>query len=226
MSSKKSSKKGGKGKKAKADPLDEIKNFAAYVRERRYQVIITVDPGLEGAIAFVTYLQYLVVDIPVTAVNKKSAYDEQRLWEYLRVFLGDDELRPRVFFAIEQAQPGGGGSFGRGKKPCPACKRKPGDTPLTAFRVAWGCAMFQLLMVAFDVRRAYLNIAAWKKHAGLIGKDKESSRLAAQRLFPGADLQFKYHHNRAEALLMSRYVEAKYGINLAGGRPPRREEEE
>lgn len=216
-------------KKGKVSELERIKKLAAAVAAGGYQVIISVDPGLEGAMAFVSHLEYLVVDIPVTKVNKKNAYDEARIWEYLSVFLTDDGLRQRTFFVIEQATPGGGGSFGRVKKPCSLCKRKPSDTPVTAFRVAWGCAMYQLLMVAFDVRRGYANPAAWKKHAGLIGKDKEASRLLAQKLFPEADLKCKGHHNRAEALLMANYAATKFNINLAGvtrHRRSKKEEEE
>jgi crossover junction endodeoxyribonuclease RuvC len=45
----------------------------------------------------------------------------------------------------------------------------------------------------------------WKRHAGLIGKEKDASRELAARLYPQATLNLKKHHGRADALLLARY---------------------
>ena len=52
----------------------------------------------------------------------------------------------------------------------------------------------------------------WKKHFGLIGKDKDASRLLALEYYPHlADkLKLKKNHDRADALLIARwYLETK-----------------
>ena len=45
----------------------------------------------------------------------------------------------------------------------------------------------------------------WKKHFNL-DRDKEKSRALAVRLFPKAELHLKKHADRAEALLMARFL--------------------
>ena len=46
----------------------------------------------------------------------------------------------------------------------------------------------------------------WKKHHGLIGKDKNASLELAQRIWPDAPLNLKKHHGRADALLMALWI--------------------
>lgn len=205
------------GKKEKrSEPADDTELIAAFLgaaAAKKENVIISIDTGLDGAIAFVCGSAYLVFDMPVTTVKgskTKRVYDEERICAYLLPAFQPGIL-PLVFVAIEQAAP----NAGRGNRTkCKACKRTLGDTPTTAFKVAWGCAMFKLLLVAYGVRHGPLNIAAWKRHAGLIGADKEASRLLGQKMFPGASLTRKKDHNRAEALLMSRYAASKYDIDM------------
>ena len=52
---------------------------------------------------------------------------------------------------------------------------------------------------------------AWKKHFGLIGKDKEAARQLAIKIFPKLKdkLSRKMDHGRADALLI-----AKYGMEV------------
>jgi crossover junction endodeoxyribonuclease RuvC len=51
-----------------------------------------------------------------------------------------------------------------------------------------------------------VHASVWKRHYGLIGKDKEASRNKALKLFPGLH-QFdkKSDHNKAEAALIALY---------------------
>jgi len=55
----------------------------------------------------------------------------------------------------------------------------------------------------------------WKRHFNLLKCDKEASRSAAIRLFPqaGDDLKRKLDHNRAEALLIAKYLKDKENGN-------------
>jgi len=53
----------------------------------------------------------------------------------------------------------------------------------------------------------YMDVtpAKWKKHFGL-SSEKEQSRAMASKMFPEAALHLKKHHDRAEALLLARYL--------------------
>jgi crossover junction endodeoxyribonuclease RuvC len=51
----------------------------------------------------------------------------------------------------------------------------------------------------------YVAPAQWKKHFKLTS-DKEMSRALAVRMFPNAPLNLKKYSDRAEALLMARWL--------------------
>jgi hypothetical protein len=61
------------------------------------------------------------------------------------------------------------------------------------------------VITCLNLRTTLVSPAAWKRHFKL-DKDKESSRAMAIRLFPEAPLNLKKHADRAEALLMARYL--------------------
>ena len=47
---------------------------------------------------------------------------------------------------------------------------------------------------------------AWKKEFNLIKKDKDASRAVASGFYPKAPLRFMKDHNKADALLIARYL--------------------
>ena len=57
----------------------------------------------------------------------------------------------------------------------------------------------------------FVSPQKWKKHFGLIKCDKNASLDIARKLYPEAPLSRKKDHNKAEALLLARYL---YEINI------------
>lgn len=69
----------------------------------------------------------------------------------------------------------------------------------------WLRGVFQAI---FDHAPVQVTPQAWKKMFGLLGKDKEASRLKAIELFPHYEqfLSRKKDHDRAEAILIAEYA--------------------
>lgn len=81
----------------------------------------------------------------------------------------------------------------------------PGQGAATVFSLgdSFGCA--RAVLACFGLSYHDVTPQVWKKHFGL-STDKEQSRAMASKLFPEAELHLKKHHDRAEALLMARYL--------------------
>lgn len=84
---------------------------------------------------------------------------------------------------------------------------RPGEGVSSAFhagRMLGAIGAIAALMTDTTIIRVFPQ--AWKKHMGLIGKDKDASRLLAQQWFPDAPLKRKKDHGRSEALLIAKYA--------------------
>lgn len=150
-------------------------------------VVIGIDPGLSGAVAFLSEdWGAWVEDMPVIGHSKtgfvKRAVDCRELARMLEPFAMHGT--PRVFIERVNAFPGQGvGSM-----------FSLGMSFWGAFGVCAALACEIHLVEAKD----------WKGHFRL-NKDKELARALAQRYYPDAILSAKKHHGRAEALLIARY---------------------
>jgi hypothetical protein len=72
-----------------------------------------------------------------------------------------------------------------------------------SFGDSFGCC--RSIVAANNIAITMVSPAQWKRYFKL-EKDKELSRALAVRLFPGATLHLKKHSDRAEALLMARWL--------------------
>jgi len=151
-------------------------------------ITIGIDPGLGGAIAFLKDGKYLAVkDMPIILKGSgvvKNEVNPQGLKLLLRTNVPADEY---VTVALERvnAMPGQGVSS----------VFSLGDSFGTA-RACVACCNYEMLYVA---------PRTWKKHFNLTS-DKEMCRAAAIKMFPEAELHLKKHVDRAEALLMARWM--------------------
>ena len=144
-------------------------------------IVVGIDPGHGGAIAFLDGTNSRVLDMPV--VGKDINFPElmSLMWKSV-----DHAYVERV-----SAMPGQGVTsmftFGRAYQAC-----------LDA------CA-------GTNIPYTLVTPAVWKRRAGLIGKDKEASRAMALRLFPrlAGDLARKKDCGRADALLIARFGQEK-----------------
>lgn len=143
-------------------------------------IIMGIDPGISGAVAFYFPMvpnRMSVDDVPVVC-GEINGYELARLIKIHRPTLA----------VIERvgAMPGNGGvsmfNFGR----------------------AYGDV--RGVVSALDVPMHFVTPQKWKKHFGL-SSDKEQSRLRAIRTFPAAAESFKLkkHDGRAEAALLALY---------------------
>jgi crossover junction endodeoxyribonuclease RuvC len=151
-------------------------------------MIIGIDPGLSGAIAWVSDDGYLVrvADMPVVEVTGKKRVSPQMLTSLLEEH--DDIIR---LVAIEDvgAMPGQGVtsmfSFG-----------------FSAGLISGVCAGLKLPIVLY-------RPSVWKRQAG-VPADKGAARQMAQRLWPGSRAFDRAKDDgRAEAALMARWVAQK-----------------
>lgn len=156
-------------------------------------ITIGIDPGLSGAVAFLRDGAYVEVhDMPTVAKGSgsvKTEVDPAGLVSLLRQRVSVEEAAAA---AVERVN------------------AMPGQGVSSTFSLgdSFGCARSAVAACRFET--VYVTPAQWKKHFKLSG-DKELSRALAVRLFPAAPLNFKKHADRAEALLLARWLyEARY----------------
>lgn len=151
-------------------------------------IIIGIDPGLTGAIGFLKNGEFVSVeDMPIVAKGSgsvKNEVDPSGLIKLLRSGVPPDESAVVVLERVN-AMPGQGVSS----------TFSLGDS--------FGCARAAVASCRFELR--CVSPAAWKKHFNL-GSDKEMSRALAVRMFPDAPLNSKKYSDRAESLLMARWL--------------------
>lgn len=64
----------------------------------------------------------------------------------------------------------------------------------------------QTALSCFGIPYVLVEPKVWMKHYGLLKSPKDKSRLVAGQLFPGVELHLKKHTDKAEAILIARYM--------------------
>lgn len=161
--------------------------------------IIGIDPGLSGALAMVGPRGLeAVADMPImTRGNGKAKVKHQvnaaALAQLLREWTNGHD-RNAVLVVLEHQAP----------------FRVPGQKPqgsASVFSLGHTTGVIEGVVVACRLPNCEITPSAWKKAFGIPGgaKNKGKARELAQRYYPDADLARKKDHNRAEAILISRY---------------------
>lgn len=160
-------------------------------------LILAVDPGIHGALAWVTGGGYLidVVDMPVIDIivnaKKRHKIDSAAL-------VGLMAKRPVTSVVVESviAMP----------------RRGPDGKPVTmgatsANSSARGAGILEGIAAALGIPYSEVMPHVWKRRAG-VPKDKGGARLMAQRTWPGAAMRFSRvkDDGRAEASLLARWA--------------------
>lgn len=174
------------------------------------RITFGIDPGISGAIAVLADgVPISVDDMPVMEIGDKSEVDAAKLAAIIR---GVRAANPGAYVSgcIERVRampPRGGGG-----KVCPACgsecgKRRAGAQSSMNFGDNYGKAKAAFEILGIPYTRA--EPQSWKRHYGLIGQDKDASRILAIARFPSmADrLKRKKDNGRAEALLIALWHE-------------------
>ena len=151
-------------------------------------ITIGIDPGLSGAIGVLKDGGFVAVyDMPTVAKGSgsvKSEVDPAGLIAILRSAIPADEAGVVVLERVN-AMPG------------------QGVSSVFSLGDSFGCARSSIAACRFET--VYVAPAKWKKYFNLTS-DKEMSRALAIRMFPEAPLHLKKYSDRAEALLMARWL--------------------
>lgn len=157
--------------------------------ERRGSTIIGIDPGIQGAVAWVSPAGHLieVADLPVQKIKGRSV------------------LMPAVLAAMLAKRP-----------PAHAYLEKvgtrPGEGAVGAFSFGRGVGMIEGVLAALGVPMTPVTPNEWKREQRLTA-DKGAARARAAQLWPGLAGQFMRvkDDGRAEAALI-----ARHGANSIG----------
>lgn len=170
-------------------------------------VIIGIDPGLSGAIGYLSNEMKMVVDMPVlkiegkrtksrktgkVTVKKKNIYDITRIKELLAEYKKTAlDMNDKIEVWIEKSQP------------------MPDQGGVSNFNYGFGFGVLQAVTTCCEIPFQLIHPVTWKKKIMFgQGKEKDASVYKAQQLFP--ELQFRGPRGglldgRAEAMLIAEY---------------------
>jgi len=144
-------------------------------------VIISIDPGLTGAVGYYTNLGNLVRidDMPISA--KTSGKGNQLNASALADIIGQADTA-----IIERVH------------------AMPGQGVTSVFGFGRSLGVIEGVLAANHVAIEWVTPQAWKKHFGLIGKDKDAARTLVIEKFPQHSEIFKRKKDvgRADAVLI------------------------
>lgn len=151
-------------------------------------IVVGIDPGLKGALAFYNGTRLEIVDMPTIKVTRNSVDAVALARTFGRDITYDHALLERV-----GARPGNGGS--------------------SMFNFGEGFGMIQGVLATLDIPLTLVTPAVWKK-ALKVPADKSGARGRATQLMPrhAHNWPLIKHDGRAEAALL-----ALYGFNLMMG---------
>lgn len=157
-------------------------------------MILAIDPGSTGCLALLSerggYLEHL--HMPTIKVGSKTRVNGAAIKGWL-----DDECRIKAGWIthafIEQVQ------------------AMPGQGVSSMFTFGHAAGLVEGVITGAGIPLTLVTPQAWKKHAGLIGSDKDAARSRAVQLFPGVrDLDKKAKGQAlADAMLIGLYGIAK-----------------
>lgn len=157
--------------------------------------VCSIDPGVTGALAILgsdgSYIAHL--NMPTIKVGSSNRVNGAAIAAFLR-----EHDIGHAFIERVQAMPGGG-------------KRKMGASG--AFTFGHAAGLVEGVVSGAGIPLTLVSPQSWKKHAGLIGTDKDAARSRAVQLYPNLrilDLKGK-GQAVADAILIG-----LHGISLAG----------
>lgn len=162
---------------------------------RRPLLILGVDPGLSGALAWITPDTQRIVaieDMPVTAAASGTGRSEISP-AALSMLVTRDNLLSAVLERVSS---------------------RPGEGVSSAFKFGTGYGMIQGVLAAHGVPVRFVTPQVWKRAMGIpSGAPKDASRQRAMEAFPTQALLFsrKKDHGRADAALLALYISRHAG---------------
>ena len=148
-------------------------------------MILGIDPGLSGALAFYDELDLIIYDIPTLQITRNGKNKRQIDLSGLLRIMGAHNTHT-CFLENVNAMPGQGVS--------------------SMFQMGRGYGQIEMGLMACRVPVTYITPQVWKK-ALSVPKDKDGARQRASQLMPqyAHNWDLKKHDGRAEAALIALY---------------------
>jgi crossover junction endodeoxyribonuclease RuvC len=164
----------------------------------REMIFVGIDPGLQGAVAvihpeFDGKAPVVVFDTPSCTVTRSGKHRHEYLIENMRDILMREAHSDCETLAVIEA-----------------VHSMPGQGVSSCFSFGRGLGIWEGLLVGCGIPYQKIAPQTWKKQmmADMARDNKDSSRLAAMRLFPAMSEQLarKKDDGRAEAILLAEYA--------------------
>jgi hypothetical protein len=159
-------------------------------------IALAIDIGLTGALAAVDGYGFArVVDLPTLPDGKTKRLDGRALILAFRSFVPPGEPAMLVFEDVRPRPMGNASAHGNTMHSQGSLMRSRGVVEAVA-----DIARIEMVTV---------QPSTWKRHFSLLKTEKGASRAKALELFPAleADLKRVKDHNRAEAVLMAKWLQ-------------------
>jgi len=158
-------------------------------------ICIGIDPGLTGAIGRLNNGRFeSVLDIPTVAKGSRGSVKREVDSAGVAHMLRSASHGSGEFVAVVLER----------------VNAMPGQGVSSVFSLGDSFGSLRAVVAVLGIELHYVSPVTWKKHFKLTS-DKEASRALAVRLFPEAPLNLKKHADRAEALLIARWLhETRY----------------
>lgn len=173
-------------------------------------IFVGVDPGLDGAIAFVDQDGKFVEVHDAPTITVKSGRKNRRHY-----------IESAMVTLLTKYDPYSRDKNFQGQKICVVgienVHAMPGQGVTSMFSMGNGFGTWVGILAALRFPYEKIEPRAWKKELGLgVGADKNASVVLASRLFPRAPLARKKDHGRAEALLIAEHCRRKFMARGSG----------
>lgn len=148
-------------------------------------IITGIDPGISGALAFISDTTVRLVDMPVILTSGKKA---------------KHEISGAQLAAILR-------SYGPAHAYLERVHAMPDQGVTACFNFGQSLGIIRGVLESLQIPYSFITPQAWKKNYQLLGSDKDAARGRAIQLYPQAsqDLARKKDIGRADALLIGRY---------------------
>ena len=149
-------------------------------------MIIGIDPGFTGAIAFLRKNDLVIYDLPIRMIKGKRQIDENELHKILKAYLYSNNIKYAVLEDVWVM---------------------PNQGIVSSGRFMYNAGILLGALAAYDVTIIKTKPGVWKSALGL-SKDKKKSLALAKKLFPAYKDYFRLmkHDGRAEAALIAHFA--------------------
>ena len=161
--------------------------------------IISIDPGISGAICFFENGTVVdVIDMPSMADGKKNKKQVNGSQIYNEINLKIKNIdKKKIVVVIEQVS------------------AMPGQGVTSMFNFGQSFGVIKGICSAMQLPMYFVRPAKWKKYFNLIKTEKEASRTKAIEIFPqiSSKLSKKKDNNKADAILIASFFNNTHSSN-------------